>query len=244
MSGVRNRDSAFGRRSTFPPTRWTRIEDAGQREAVREELYKQYWDPLYCYARRKGFRHEDAKNFTQDFLTDILMGKRKLLSKADKRRGKFHSLLVKSFENFIRGYRRKKRVPTGAEADVSEYEVPDAVPQDPAAALDRVWAIEVLHDVLAELESECQRDGLQSHWGAFQERLLKRLHDQPPSSIKEVCRKYAISSAQQASNMLVTVIRRFHRILVRYLLPQGGSEDEIKEAIRDFMAIFSQSRPA
>jgi DNA-directed RNA polymerase specialized sigma24 family protein len=244
VSGVRNRDSAFGRRPAFPSTRWTRIEDVDQRDAVREELYRQYWDPLYCYARRKGFVHEDAKDFTEDFLTDNLVGKRKLLSKADRRRGKFRSLLVKSFQNYIGNRLRKKRAPTGAEADVSEYEVPAAVPRDPAAAFDYAWACKVLDDVLAELESECLRDGLRPHWGVFQERYMNSLRHQPESSMREICRKYAIPSAQQASNMLVTVARRFRRILARHVARPGSSPEEIEQAIQDFLSIFDQYRPA
>lgn len=211
---------------------------------MREELYKQYWDPLYCYARRKGFVHEDAKDFTEDFLTDILVGKRKFLSKADRRRGKFRSLLVKSFQNYIGNELRKKRAPTGAEADVSEYEVPAAVPCDPAAAFDYAWACTVLDAVLTELESECLRDGLQSHWGVFQERLLRTLRHQPESSTREICRRYAIPSAQQASNMLVTVERRFHRVLARHIARPGSSQDEIEEAIGDLRSIFEQYHPA
>ena len=244
MSGVRNQRSAFGRRAAFPTTCWTGIGDAGHLEALRAELYKQYWDPLYCYARRKGFAYEDARDFTQGFLTDILLG-REFLSKADRSRGRFRSLLVKAFQNYIGNGLRKKKVPTGAEADVSEYQVPDAVPHDPAAAFDYVWASKVLDEVLADLESECQRDGLQSHWGIFQERVVKPfLAGQPASCIEEVCRKYAISSASQASNMLVTVKRRFCRVFARHVVHQGGSQDEVQEAIDDFLAIFSQSRPA
>ena len=240
----RNEHGVFGRGPAFPTTCWTGLRDADQQEALRAELYKQYWDPLYCYARRKGFADEDAKDFTQGFLTEILLG-REFLSKADRTRGRFRSLLVKAFQNYIGNRLRKKRVATGAEGDVSEYQIPDETPCDPAAAFDYAWACKVLEGVLTDLESECERDGLQSHWGIFQERVVKPiLGGQPALCMEEIRRKYAVRSEAQASNMMVTVKRRFRRILERSLTRQGGSQDDAQEALGDFLSVFSQSHGA
>jgi len=238
----RNSHSGFGRDAAFPPTRWTALVDAGLREAVKAELYQQYWDPLYYWARRKPLTHEDAKDFTQGFLTEILLG-REFLSKADRTRGRFRSLLVKAFQNYIGNQRRKKHAVTGVEGDISEYQIPEEVPSDPAAAFDYVWASKMLDAVLNDLESECRRDGLQSHWGVFQERVVKPLlGGQPALGLEEICRKYAVGSEAQASNMVVTVKRRFRRILERSLTGQGGSPHDTEEALGDFLSIFSQAQ--
>jgi hypothetical protein len=244
VSKVPNQHSVFGARAAFPATCWTRLADTDRREALRAEVYQQYWDPLYCYARRKGFAHEDAKDFTQGFLTEILLG-REFLSRADRTRGRFRSLLVKAFQNHIGNRLRKKHAVTGVEGDVSEYQIPDEVPGDPAAAFDYVWASRVLDGVLTDLESECRRDGLESHWGLFQERVVKPLlGGQPALGMEELCRRYAVASEAQASNMVVTVKRRFRRILERSLIRPGGPHSDAGEALGDFLGIFSQAHRA
>lgn len=241
MSESRNRPSFFGRRAGFPTTCWTAIGDVDLHETLKARLYEQYWDPLYCYARRKGFSKEDAGDFTQGFLAEILLG-REFLSKADRARGRFRSLLVKAFQNYVGMILRKKRVRTGTVGDVSASEVPEAVPRDPAAAFDYTWAARVLDGVLVELESECERDGLHSHWSIFQQKVMTPILDGTPApSLAEICDRHGVASKTQASNMIVTVKRRFRRILVRHLTEQGNSEAEDEDALDDFLSIFAGS---
>ena len=241
MAGPLYRPSIFGRPAPFPTTSWTMIGDTEQGQAVQAELYGRYGDPLYCYARRRGFSEEDAKDFTQGFFTEILLG-REFLSKADRTRGRFRSLLVKAFQNYIAGLLRKKKVPIAAEADVSECRVPDTVPHDPGTAFDYVYATNTLDRVLTDLEFECRRDGLKAHWRIFEERVAKPTLDGTAApSLEEICTRYAVGSEGQASNMIVTVKRRFRRILLRYVVEQDSSEAEAEEALRDFLGIFSRS---
>ena len=241
MSQSRNRASGFGRGPVFPTTCWTVLGDEERREAVRAELYQQYWDPLYCYARRRGFTRDDATDFTQGFLTEILLG-REFLAKADRKRGRFRSLLVKSFQNYIGNILRKKKISPGPEGDVSEYPVAEMIPQDPAAAFDYVWATKMLDGVLADLQAECQRDGLHPHWEIFEEKVMKPvLGGTAAPALEEICRRHAIRSEAQGSNMIVTIKRRFRRILVQHLTAQAGAPAETQEALDDFLGIFSGS---
>lgn len=241
MSERRDRPSLFGRRAAFPATRWTVLGETEPGAALQAELYAQYWDPLYCYARRRGFAKEDANDFTQGFLTEILLG-REFLSKADRARGRFRSLLVKAFQNYIGSILRKKKVPIGAEADIAECQVPDTVSHDPGAAFDYVWAVTVLDRVLAELDFECQRDGLGPHGRIFEEKVTRPILDGTPApSLKTICQKYALRSQGQASNMIVTVKRRFRRILLRHVAEPDSSEAEAEEALGEFLSIFSRS---
>lgn len=241
MAGPSYRPSTFGRPAPFPTTSWTMIGNAEQGQAVQAELYGRYWDPLYCYARRRGFSQEDANDFTQGFLTEILLG-REFLSKADRTRGRFRSLLVKAFQNYIGGLLRKKKVPIAAQADLSECRVPDTVPHDPGRAFDYVYATTTLDRVLADLEFECRRDGLHPHWRIFEQRVAKPTLDGTAApSLEEICRRYAVDSQGRASNMIVTVKRRFRRILLRYVAEQDCSEAQAEEALRDFLSIFSRS---
>ena len=62
-------DSAY-----FATTRWTQVRDAargGDTLAVEAmgALVRTYWQPLYCYARRKGQSPEDTEDLVQGFFS-------------------------------------------------------------------------------------------------------------------------------------------------------------------------------
>jgi len=223
----------------FPTTQWTAIEDGKHRETLKAELYTQYWNPLYHYIRRQGLSTEDAQDYVQGFLTEILLG-REFISKADRTRGRFRSLLLISFKNYIGMIRRKNKMPLSSEIDVSECDIPEVIPQDPVAAFDYTWATSILDRVLIDLENECKQDNLETHWAIFKEKVLDPLMDNTPvPSLTDLCRRNAIANASQASNMIVTVKRRFRKILNRYLAENNNSEDLSEDALSDFISIFS-----
>ena len=60
-----------GPREAFLTTQWSLIESikAGedQDKTLIGFLLEQYWKPVYCYLRRKGYDNEEAKDLTQGF---------------------------------------------------------------------------------------------------------------------------------------------------------------------------------
>ena len=132
----------------FPATQWTRILSGQQRDTLLEELCQAYWKPIYCYLRAKGFGNEQAKDLTQGFFSEKVLGK-ELLEKADRQRGRFRSFLLRAVHNYAVSALRADR--PHQSLDVShEYESPA---RDPEREFDRAWADELLCAVLAELES-------------------------------------------------------------------------------------------
>lgn len=79
----------------FTTTHWSVVLAAGQdsspaaREAL-EQLCRTYWYPLYAYVRRRGYRPEDAQDFTQDFFAQLL--RKRYPARADRVKGKFRTL--------------------------------------------------------------------------------------------------------------------------------------------------------
>ena len=57
--------------SPFLTTRWTVVTRAGgesaDAEAALAQLCRDYWYPLYAFARRRGLAAEDAQDATQGF---------------------------------------------------------------------------------------------------------------------------------------------------------------------------------
>ena len=88
----------------FRTTRWSAIFVAaesqmpGSQEALTA-LCRDYWYPLYAFARRAGHAPPDAQDLTQGFFLMLLQ--RRALKRADPTRGKFRSFLLSSFKHYL-----------------------------------------------------------------------------------------------------------------------------------------------
>lgn len=64
-------------KTPFPTTSWTLIRrvqkgsDADARRAM-EEICRQYWYPIYAFARHRGFNAMDAEDLTQTFFQRLI----------------------------------------------------------------------------------------------------------------------------------------------------------------------------
>ena len=96
----------------FPTTQWSRVlraGDASDREGrdALEQLCRDYWYPLYAFARRRGLDREEAGDLVQGFLADLL--ERGDLTKADPSRGRFRSFLRTACSHFLSHAREHDR---------------------------------------------------------------------------------------------------------------------------------------
>jgi DNA-directed RNA polymerase specialized sigma24 family protein len=156
----------------FPTTHWSRVLRAGDptdregREAL-ERLCRDYWYPLYAFARRQGLDRDQAGDLVQGFLTDLI--ERRDLAKADPSRGRFRSFLRTACAHFLSHTREHDRAAKrgGGRAPVS-IDLRDAEGRyvnEPAHDLtaerlfERRWAMVLLGHVLARLEAEASRAG-------------------------------------------------------------------------------------
>ena len=221
----------------FPPTEWTTILAGRQCEAVLAELCRKYWKPVYSYLRGMGLGNEQAKDLTQGFFTDKVLGQ-DLVQKADREKGRFRSFLLRSLHNYAISALRSSKTCDSLEA------APDigTTSDDPEVQFNRAWADELLQEVLTELEQECRSRDKITHWHVFREWLVEpKIAASPVMS--EICVKYGISDPPTAYHMIENIKRRFRAILRDRLSQLAGSEDEIEAEVRQFIDIFS-SGPA
>jgi len=222
----------------FPPTPWTTVLSAAEQRDAKETLYRLYWRPLCCLLQRKGVPRQDAEEYTQDFLAQILMGKEFIDKVNRKRAKKFRSFLVKAFLNHVYNHSRRKRAHDLADAQSAALELPDL--RDAARTFDYEWGVGILQRVMEDVKAQCLRDGLDIHWRAFEERLLKpTLEDKVPPSLADICKRWRVSSASQLSNMIVTVKRRFQKTLLQCLTNVTDSQQGFHDELEDFIEIFS-----
>jgi RNA polymerase sigma-70 factor (ECF subfamily) len=241
---------------TFWTTRWSLINgvDSPDREASRsliEELLKRYWKPVYCYLRRRGYPNEQAKDLTQGFFHEVVLG-RHLIERADPAKGRFRSFLLIALDRYLANVHRaetaQKRIPKASLVSldmVGPLEMPTVVDRmSPEAAFDYVWVSTLLEQVLEDVKSKCCEDGMKAHWSAFQDRVLTPITQQTKAvSLGEICQRHGIKDERQASNMIITVKRRVHAALTARLRDTVMSDEDVgveMEAIQEFFLRAAQ----
>ena len=242
-----------GDRNVFPTTCWSEMRsartssDARQREVI-DRLIRAYWKPIYCYLRHKGYANADAKDLTQGFFHQVVLG-RDLFKRAEEAKGRFRSLLLTALNNYVSSvYRRgaaEKRRPEDGLISLQDFDeaplVASAKTMSPDDAFTYIWASVLLQDVLAELEQRCSKDDKVLHWQLFHARiLLPIMAGTEPESLAELCKQLGIESTARAANMVVTVKRRFQVAIKDRVRQYVDSEEEAEQEIRDLMTILSK----
>jgi RNA polymerase sigma-70 factor (ECF subfamily) len=164
--------------SGFSTTRWSLIAtgaslDPDEEEArhALAELCRTYWRPIFSFVCSRGYSPEDAQDLTQDFFAMILRSN--LLGQADRRRGRFRSLLVKTLDNFLndsvdwknaskRGGKMKavswdEWMEEAASALSISAQAVRSLPSD--QLFDLRWAATVAEQALGRLSEECEAHG-------------------------------------------------------------------------------------
>jgi RNA polymerase sigma-70 factor (ECF subfamily) len=171
-------DQGRGEPREFVTTRWSLIlsaansgsEEQKARDALAE-LCRTYWRPIFSFVRARGYSVEDAQDLTQDFFVTML--ERNWLQHADRNRGRFRSLLLKSLQNFLINAAEKAHAhKRGGDAEFISWDdwtaetpsqlskssqTPDSLP--PERLFDLNWAMTVVEHALQRLREECESKG-------------------------------------------------------------------------------------
>ena len=241
----RDQTNMGGEIETFLTTHWSLIENIQSEEdknqALISLLLERYWKPVYCYLRRKGYDNEQAKDRTQGFFHEIVLN-RSLLQRADQSKGRFRAFLLHALDQYLINEtvreRAKKQFPKGR---MISFEVNDVLtlPQlissmTPEDCYNYTWLSSLLERVLEEVKTNCQSDGLDLHWDVFYKRVVTPiLEDSPSPSLKELCEKYGIEDEKKASNMIITVKRRFQTVIRKHVRDTVANEDDVEDEVQE-----------
>jgi RNA polymerase sigma-70 factor (ECF subfamily) len=240
---------------SFQTTHWTVIEKVGSNDGVDNEvlladLFRAYWKPVYCYLRHKGRGNEEAKDLTQGFFHEVVLG-RKLIQKADRTEGRFRTLLLRALDRYLISMHRKKtarkRNPGNGLISLEEAnigELPEAVGNlDSEDVFKYTWVCELLDRILDEVEAECRHRGMAMHWDLFHDRVvLPIVMRKEPPLLESLCRKHGIDSTTKASNMIFTVKRRFQASAKRLLRQSVASEDQTSEEMLELVKFLAKGQ--
>ena len=228
----------------FATTRWSVVLLAGQevspgRAAALEKLCRAYWQPVCAFARRRGWREEDAKDLTQQFFARLL--ERNDFQGLDPKRGKFRTFLLAAFTHFLANeYDRTHALKRGGGRVISlEDAAPDEIPAasdiSPAALYDLHWARAILEAALQQLKKEMARTGKAAQF----DRLKQYLTNNAGSS------EYAVAASDLGVEpcsvpVLVHRLRQKYRELVRGEVAETVSSPmELEEEMRHLFAVLN-----
>jgi len=234
--------SIGGNQRSFQTTHWTAIEQVragqpAQAHTLVGELLQSYWKPVYCYLRHRGYANEEAKDLTQDFFQEVVLG-RELVQRADRTKGHFRTLLLRALDHYLVSVHRRetarKRVPPDRLVSLNgEHfrELPAAIEQfNGEDAFNYTWVAGLLDCMLADVKAQCLRQGMAVHWDLFYDRVLRPIReDRPPPPLAELCAAYGIEEVPKASNMIFAVKRRLQSALKRHLRQSVACDADVGE---------------
>jgi RNA polymerase sigma-70 factor (ECF subfamily) len=254
MSKYNDKTTMGGAGNVFHTTCWidirqARTTDEAQRKAIIDVLLRKYWKPVYSYLKHKGYDNERAKDLTQGFYHEVVLGN-ELIQKADQNKGRFRTFLLTALDHYVsnvyRGETAKKRMPKGKFVhldEFNEYEEPNILTTATAEEIFHyTWASNLLDEAIAQVKSEYCGGDKENHWKVFEEEVLAPILTNVRSpSLAEICSKYGIESPSKASNMILTVKRRLSVVIKRCLRQFVQSESEVEEEFNDLLKILSNS---
>ena len=215
---------AAGNSGHFTTTRWSLILSsidgegaAGKARDALAQLCRIYWRPIFAFICRKGHSVPDAQDLTQDFFVIVLKGN--LLQQADRERGRFRSLLLKSVQNFlIDAHARTVARKRGGDVQFVSWddwmaEAPShlALPASalegwpPERIFDVRWAATVAEQALRRLQEECERRGRRRVFDVLSAALTS---DRDNVSYEKLGRELGVGGAE--------IKRLLHKLRQRY----------------------------
>jgi DNA-directed RNA polymerase specialized sigma24 family protein len=224
----------------FTTTLWTQVLAAPRDEKALASLCRKYWYPLYAFLRRKGVSCHEAEDLTQGFFVHLLS--KQGLERVRRDAGKFRSFLVASLQNFAADRRERdmaaKRAPRQPVVELDarraedRYRLEPVERMTPETIFDRGWALTVLGEALAALETEFATSGKAEAFRKLQPFLCG---DVPV--YKDLAAGLAISEG--AARVSLHRLRgRYGELVRREVADTLGPEEDLETEMRHLFAVL------
>jgi len=152
--------------AAFRTTRWSVVARAAALEhptaqAALAETCRDYWPPLYAFARRSGHAPADAEDLTQSFFAALI--EKNTLATADQSRGRLRAFLLTAFRHHIADVVKHDHAQKRGGADNllslddngEGGRAPEPIEHEtPETLYHRRWAMLLLERALDQLEAE------------------------------------------------------------------------------------------
>jgi RNA polymerase sigma factor (sigma-70 family) len=238
-------------RGVFASTHWSVVLAAGQEEspsaaAALEKLCRTYWQPLYVYARRRGYSLEEAQDLTQSFFARFL--EKKSFSLADPSRGRFRTFLLKALQHFLTDdWKRDHRLKRGGGQVEVPWDMHLADDQDAAALAETMtpervyeerWAMTLLEQVLGSMREDYSKAGKSRLFEALRD-FLWGLEDS--ASYAQIAER--LEMTEGAIRVAVHRLREHYRERLRAEVAHTVSHpNEVDDELRYLIQLISGAR--
>jgi RNA polymerase sigma-70 factor (ECF subfamily) len=241
-------DSAPEGEAWFATTRWSVVAAASRLDSSRavdalEKLCRTYWYPLYAFVRRLGRQPHDAEDLVQGFF--MVCFEKNYLGAADQNKGRFRSFLLIALKGFLaneqdKAFAHKRggaqvRVALDALSAEQRYALEPADQLSPDKLYDRRWALTLLEQVMARLQSEQASAGRGAMFEQFKEFLTSPGRGTPYS---ELAARFGLSEG--AVKVAVHRLRkRYRELLEEEIAHTVSTPEEIQEERRHLLSALS-----
>ncbi|MDD2709139.1 MAG: sigma-70 family RNA polymerase sigma factor [Verrucomicrobiae bacterium] len=248
MGSFSTRDSNAPNPGTFPSTHWSAVLSAGSGDTPAAHnalgrICEKYWYPLYVYVRRRGYRHSEAQDLTQDFFAFLLQ--KESLRVAAPEKGRFRSFLLTSLSHFLSNEWDRQNAAKrggGRVIPLSQLEDADARFQlEPAQscsadrAFEKIWAMTLLENSLRRMEEDWKKHDKSRLFEALKPFLMAGAE---PPSYEELASRLGMNVG--AVKMAIFRLRRsFRDVLCQEIAQTVDDPTTVEEEIRHFIRILS-----
>ena len=238
--------------AAFATTHWTIVaacacEDETAHAAVAQ-LCRDYWPPLYTFARRRGYSPADAQDIVQGFFAYLLQSKS--YTRTDRTKGKFRSFVLASLKNYMSDAWDKTR----ALKRGGDYEF--VLLDDEIDELENLYSRETVAMALTE-EQQYERNWAAALVARALERIRAEFNNGPKARVFVALKPFLTggvglpshdSVAKQLDMPIDTLRSHLSRLRARYrefvreeVARTIGPGDDVDEELRHLRAILTAS---
>jgi RNA polymerase sigma factor (sigma-70 family) len=241
----------------FLTTRWSIVlscsdsaSDEQKAQAALAELCKIYWRPVFAFICRQGHSVPDAQDLTQEFFGRVIKGR--LIQSADRNKGRFRSLLLKTLQRFLHDEVDKRQArKRGGDIHFVSWddwmtEAPShlSIPEQdsdnwsPERVFDVRWAATVVERALRRLGDECEKHGRRRVFDVLSSCLAADRQDVSYPTFARI-----LGIQETAVKSLVHRLRERYRALLREEVAETVSgANEIDDELRYLCAALSAAK--
>jgi hypothetical protein len=137
----------------------------------------------------------------------------------------------------------QKFIPRDKLVSLDAVELPvlpqSVIESGPEDSYNYAWVSALMDQVLSEIKLKCRKQDMETHWYVFRERVVvPMLNNAAPKSLGDICQEYGIESEKKASNMIITIKRRFQSTLKQYIRNTVVSENQMNDELKEIMKFF------
>lgn len=233
----------------FPITCWTAVvqlcqaDDADARQKALADICRDYWYPLYAFARRIGHSTHDAEDLTQGFF--IYLVEQNPLTHANRELGRLRTFLLTVFQRYISDVEDRKRAQKrGGHQEIVSLDLLNAEerylhepadPVTPETLFERSWALHVLRSALDTLRQSEAKEGR----SALFEAIAPFLDPEATASASTETAAQNLGLSVEAVRQTISRLRRKFRDVLRQQIAgtlNAPSEVEIDEELTALQA--------